>query len=195
MGVYELSGAGSVKTSRIIYPTMNANNGNSYGAMVPLGYVDSAIGSSTFINIPQTFQDLRLVLTGAITSGTSFPFIAVNNDGSTAASQTRLEGNGTSATSSRRTGDGIWYFSELPFLGSSTAVGVMTMDILNYANTTTFKTAISRWAHDLNGSGTTNLTVHLKQITAGINRIDFGPNSGPWATYSATLYGIRAVAS
>lgn len=192
MGVYELSGAGSLKTPRTVYSSMNANN--QYGAMVPIG-TSFSTNTTAFLNIPQTFQDLRLVVSASIESGTNFPFVAINNEGSTASSSTRLFGNGSSALSERRTGDGVWFFGAIPFATGSTFVGSLTLDILNYASSTTFKTGISRWAHDLNGSGQTHLTAYLKQTTAPITRIDLGGNPGPFSVFTATLYGIRAVSS
>jgi hypothetical protein len=163
-----------------------------HGAVVPIATCNSSNGNTTFFNIPQTYQDLRLIISGSIASGTSYPFISFNNS-STTCSHTRLLGNGSSATSERRTGDGVWYWGEIPFLTGSTFVGSLVLDILNYSNSVTYKSGISRWAHDLNGSGQTQLTAHLNQITLPISRIDFGPNSSPFSTYSATLYGIRTV--
>ena len=40
MGVYELSGAGSLKTPRTVYSSINANN--QYGAMVPIASYTAA---------------------------------------------------------------------------------------------------------------------------------------------------------
>jgi hypothetical protein len=202
MGVYELSGAGSLKTARTLYPTMNANNGDNYGAMVPLGFLTSA-GSTptfTFSNIPQIYQDLRFVIFGR----TSFAIaehqvlIRINGDGSAIYSQTRLFGNGTSAISERNTGLTGLYPGVLP--GSSATAGIygtLTMDILNYANTSTFKTTIARNASDLNGSGSTRLGIQLWRSTSAITSLVVQDVDGSsWASGSTVgLYGIRGVSS
>lgn len=180
--------------STVKYTTALAGNSiYDVSSMVPIATASSNSGVTTFDNIPQGYQDLRLVISASIASGTSYPFISLNNDGTANASHTRLYGNGASAISERRTGDGVWYFGEIPFLTGSTMVGSLIIDILNYSNSVNFKTGISRWAHDMNGSGQTHLTAHLKRTTAPITRLDFGPNSGPFSFYTATLYGIKAV--
>jgi hypothetical protein len=195
MGVYELSGAGSIKTGRTLYKSMNA--GNQYGAMVPIAQQSGAgLSGVTFNNIPQTFQDLFIVVAGldAATSGVSGYSIAINNDFSTTKSDTTLEGNGGSAYSTRSSGNGGWAVSGFP--GATGIPGSSQVHILNYTNTTTFKTAIMRYAADRNGSGVTGLRVSLNRQTTAIARLDFFPFTSPFGTGTTiTLYGIRAVSS
>ena len=196
MGVYELSGAGSLKTGRTLYPTMNANNGNSYGAMVPIASVtDPSTTGATFSSIPQTYQDLRLVLNGNLPSGTGYLNMRLN--GITANySRTILNGDGTSATSSRRSADnGLQLSQTIPITTSSNVFFSLTIDILNYANTVTYKTALWRMAYDLNGSGNSTLGVGLSQQTAAIASLAVSLDSPNFINSTFTLYGIRAVAS
>jgi len=201
MGVYELSGAGSLKTGRTLYTSMNA--GNQYGAMVPIA---SAVGTGsattiTFSNIPQTFQDLRLVISARATdAATSDLFvIALNAVGLGFSSGTYLDGNGSSATSAR---SGDYYGVEIGKIPGASATagiyGTVTCDVLNYTNTTTFKTMLVRNAMDLNGSGITRLTVGLtRKDTTAIRQLDIFTYAGGNLTTdsTATLYGIRAVSS
>jgi hypothetical protein len=202
MGVYELSGAGSVKTGRTLYTSMNA--GNMYGAMVPIATVEANSGSTTnpmsFTNIPQTYQDLMLVVFGRATNAdtTNEYAVTINNDYTTIYSRTILQGNGSAASSTRTTGDS-YYFPRYARTGASATSGIFgasTTHFLNYANTSTFKTIVSRAATDVNGSGFTTLTCGLYRSTTGINRLDLFSNGGNWTFGStATLYGIRAVSS
>ena len=200
MGVYELSGAGSIKTGRTLYTSMNA--GNQYGAMVPIASVAFAgsTTSATFSNIDQTYQDLRLVVfVRSIFAGSQINLIMrLNNDSSAVYSRTYLTGNGTAATSARDTGLTGIYPGVIPANTSTAGVfGSTTIDILNYKNTSTFKTCLSRVASDLNGSGTTELGVQLWRNTSAINSLQiFDVNGDLWISGStATLYGIRAVSS
>jgi len=193
MGVYELSGAGSVKTGRTLYTSMNA--GNQYGAMVPIASAsESTFGG--FTNIPSTYQDLYVVgsiLSDATRTATSL-WLRLNGDSASNYSNTQLDGNGSTASSSRASNNTI---VGLNFSLVSGNPGVFEMWILNYANTSTFKTVLIRSANDNNGSGVASLNVGLYRSTAAINAINLlypGGNSQT-ANTTATLYGIRAVSS
>ena len=202
MGVYELSGAGSLKTPRTVYSSMNANN--QYGAMVPIATSTLATDASvfSFTNIPQTYQDLFISIQWRDTTsgtGNSSVYLTTNAfDGSaTPYSQTILYGNGSSALSARATAKP--YADTLGFVpkaGNTSGIfGSLTAHFLNYANTSTTKTYLIRTASDLNGSGDTSLTVGLINSTAAITYINLSPQTGILAGSTATLYGIRAVSS
>ena len=204
MGVYELSGAGSVKTGRTNYTSMNA--GNQFGAMVPIqSYTLTSSGSFNFTNIPQTFQDLMLVVycrgdaAGSNAAGVS---LFLNGASTTANySTTRLSGDGSVAASARSTTASPTFGltpsdALLPSAGNTAGVfGSAVYHILSYASTSTFKTAIIRTAGDTNGSGKTTLSAALWANTAAIFSFEVVTNGAWIAGSTATLYGIRAVAS
>jgi hypothetical protein len=199
MGVYELSGAGSIKTGRTLYTSMNA--GNQYGAMVPIATATLAsAGAFSFVNIPQTFQDLMLVVYSRNNTDNSTDLgLKINNNQSNTATTTVLNGNGSSATSYRNSNP--FGFALLGYSAPANATaGIFASQVthfLNYANTSTLKTAITRSANDLNGSGNATLTVALWPLTAAISQLDFSAFGGTnfAAGSTATLYGIRAVSS
>ena len=180
---------------------MNANN--QFGAMVPIASV-TGTGSSpilAFLNIPQTYQDLMLVMSGRATDSASTDLLVlqVNANGLSTSSGTFLLGNGSSATSGR---SGDYYGAEIGVMpGNSTTAGIYgsaVVHLLNYTNSTTFKTALVRNAADLNGSGQTRLTAAMfRANTNPITRIDIFTYAGGNLTTdsTATLYGIRAVSS
>lgn len=194
MGVYELSGAGSVKTGRTLYTSMNA--GNQFGAMVPIA---SGVGTASFANIPQTFQDLYLVanLRGSNANTIEFSFSNLNLSSDTLYSYTSIQGDGSSASSSRTNiGNTAFFLGVMPGGNSTTGIfGALEMWILNYANTSTFKTVLYRLAADQNGSGETRLGVGLFRSTAAINTLQAFGGNGTASGSTATLYGIRAVSS
>lgn len=200
MGVYELSGAGSLKTPRTVYSSMNA--GNQYGAMVPIA--SSTLASSGdfyFTNIPQTYQDLFISVYGrstqTLSTGSYFGGFNGNYGGNTNYSSTYLYGDGSSAVSYRQSNQqGIWDEGTLPATSATSGIfGAMNMHILNYANTSTFKTYLLRSASDINGGGRTTLGVGLWRQTAAINTIYLTASISFAAGTQATLYGIRAVSS
>jgi hypothetical protein len=194
MGVYELSGAGSVKTGRTLYTSMNANN--QYGAMVPISsVVVSTTGSVIISSIPSTYQDLMLVVSARTdSSGLTSALLRFNGDTGSNYSSTMLLGNGTSATSERYSNES---FVRVGYaIGSSqlaSAYASQCIHILNYANTSTNKTVIARDASDTNGSGITQLSTGLWRNTSAISTIWYATSLVAGST--VTIYGIRAVSS
>jgi hypothetical protein len=159
-----------------------------HGSYVPLGYATtSSSGTVIFNNIPQVYQDLMLVMYGTSTTGIS---TSVNNDGlASNFSYTRLYGNG-SAASSDRTTSGDFAFGSWGG-GSGTPLFIIS-HVLNYANTTTYKTSLNRLADDRNGSGYTAMSVALHKSTNAITSysVAFTLTS---STGIAALYGVRTV--
>ena len=170
-----------------------------HGAVVPIATI---VGDSTsssvvlqFNNIPQTYQDLMVVFSGFPTNASTIPICNINNDGSTIYSQTELYGTGASAASSRTTGSGSFQYI-YGFAPSATIPFSFTAHILNYANTSTYKTMLWRAANDQNGSGQTFLQVGLYRSTNAVSTLNISTANGGyyWATGSCiSLYGIRTV--
>ena len=167
-----------------------------HGAMVPIASVTLATtGGILFSNVPQTYQDLFVVasLRGEYASSVD---VAILEWGyTTNYSYTGLRGLGSSADSYRGTGAYGIYCNSIPAATSTAGIyGAFEAHILNYANTTTYKTALVRQAFDLNGSGGTSLTVGMKNTTAAVTMVEIGGgNNALSAGSTATLYGIRSV--
>ena len=196
MPVYEMSAAGSVKVPRVNHQSMNA--GNMYGAMVPIATV-TGTGSANelaFNNIPQGYQDLFVSIYANLTAtGTVWAYVN-GYSASGLYSDTLFYGNGTSAASSRSTAQNQFSIIPAASVGSTYPVSI-NFHLLNYANTTTFKTALTRGAIDQNGSGQTTLDVGLWRSAAAVTSLGFNTFGAANFTTSttATLYGIRAVSS
>ena len=168
------------------------------GAMVPIAYgvvTGSAVGNITFSNIPQGYQDLHVVMQFRSTyNGTDYPFLQINSGVAGAVcSFTQFFGNGSSPSSYNATGSGNIELRDST--GSNQSTGIyssITADFLNYANTTTYKNAISRNASDWNGSGYTHITVALSRSTAAISSLMFSAYNGNLAVGSSIeLFGVR----
>jgi hypothetical protein len=191
MPVYEMSAAGSVKVPRVNHQSMNA--GNQFGAMVPISStVVASTGSVTMSSIPNTYQDLMLIVSARTDSSTlTSALLRFNGDSGSNYSSTMLIGNGTSATSERYSNES---FVRIGYaIGSSqlaSAYATQAVHILNYAGTSTNKTIIARDASDTNGSGLTQLSAGLWRNTTAISSITYATSLVAGST--VTLYGIRA---
>ena len=144
-----------------------------------------------FSSISGAYTDLILVIGGS--AGDSAPFIRFNSDSYLIYSSTRLQGNGTSATSGRRLrADGSPNDTRLEIgLGSVSEQVTNIFHIMNYANTTTNKTVLCR----ANQAGVAvQLAVGLYGSTNAITAIRVGNTNSNNLTSGTvmTLYGIAA---
>jgi hypothetical protein len=147
----------------------------------------TANGSSgviTFSSIPSTYTDIQLVM--AAQNSDNYCVMRLNGDSSALYSRTTLLGNGSSASSGRGSGETAWY----PSNGSSTVTANAIINIMNYSNTTTFKTALSRMNQSFDA---TYAAVWLYRSTSAISSITLTAPTGNWVSGSTfTLYGIAA---
>lgn len=148
-----------------------------------LGGATSAI---TFASIPSTYTDLVLILDGTVSSNCGIQ-LKFNSDSGTNYSFTRMTGDGTTASSDRSSNAA---FMELGYY-VSTARNMNILQIMNYANTTTYKTVLNRA-----NAQTTNIGaqayVELWRSTAAINTISLNASGNFVTGTTATLYGIAS---
>jgi hypothetical protein len=150
---------------------------------------NTLISSSTdveFNTISSAYTDLVLVIAGKDTTSTYSPYIQFNGDTATNYSQTNIYGDGSITSSGRASNTSTVYLGSL---GASQ--GNMIIHIMNYANTTTFKTALIR----INAADfRTYANAILWRSTNAINRVNIKMESGGnFATGTTfTLYGIKA---
>ena len=147
--------------------------------------LSSAVSSVTFSNIPTTFTDLVIVVNGFTSYSASADAYQLSFNGATTnLSATRLFGNGSSPLSDRY---------GTPYAGwISTTRGADVINIMNYSNTTTYKTAItkssSQGSYPIAGA-----TAVLWQSTSAITSVTISDTSGNWQIGSTfSLYGIKA---
>jgi len=149
----------------------------------------SAAASVTFSSIPQTYTDLKLICFAQL-SALTWIHLRFNSDSGSNYSVNRIYGNGTTAYADRfnsQTGIDVGYLN-------STNFGYSEINIMNYANSSTFKTISNRWGSEGN-SGYVLAGVGLWRNTASITTISLTPYSGGVnlnTGSSFTLYGIRA---
>ena len=148
--------------------------------------------SVVFSSIPSTYTDLIVVFTGQNTTATvAMTFECdINNDGGNNYSSTWID---MSANTGRGTNNNGAYIGSLSKTSTSWAV----IQFMNYSNTSTYKTWMSRW-------GTMGLAlteqggaiVGMWRNTGAINKLDFNRPAGESGTFDVgctfTLYGIKA---
>lgn len=141
--------------------------------------------SSVTLNSFSGYTDLVLIFNGG-ENGSNRDFrLTFNGDTSALYSATRMIGDGTSAQSSRSSGatalEGV--------VGNAMCTGIY--NIMNYANTTTFKTSVYRMG---DAGSRTSAYVGLYRSTSAITSMTFTAEAGNTINSgsSFTLYGITA---
>lgn len=164
---------------------------------MPLTYepiaTNTVSGSSTtsisFGSIPSTYTDLVVIINAGASTQTDLR-LRFNSDTSTNYSITGLRGNGSAASSFRISNQG---FADLnSFATVDTTIRTSTiLNVMNYSNTSTFKTFLTRAN---NASGGVDAFVTLYRSTSAISNIQIYINGGPTiaAGSTFTLYGIKA---
>ena len=144
----------------------------------------------TFSSIPQTFTDLVLICDAKASNGAA---IGISPNSATGTfSGTYLYGNGTSAASNRRSNaTSSFLYIGYNFNLTSSNGGNCIAHFMDYANTTTYKTVLSRYNVPASG---TEAGVSLWQNTAAITSLSIVCND-PYYWLAGTtfkLYGIQA---
>jgi hypothetical protein len=154
--------------------------------------LSTATGTVSFTSIPATYTHLQMRISViAATAGQTFQAFVNNDTGTTYATHV-VYGNGTATGAAgvpNSTGYSPVYGRNV---GSTTAPCVVIMDILDYANTSKYKTMRSLSGSESNSNGEIDLSSSVWMNTTAINRLDFNWTSGNCAQYSSfALYGIK----
>ena len=154
----------------------------------------STAGIITFASIPQTYTDLVLIQSARVSSAYDITAIRVNSV-TTNYSGTYLETGGSSVTSGRGTAEIALRAGYVPGTSYTGDWSAEIYNFMNYANTTTNKTVLSRTNFTTSTVGFDVQTkVSLIPTTSAITQITTQPVNGAlWAIGSTfTLYGIKA---
>jgi len=151
--------------------------------------VGTATPNITFSSIPSTYTDLILIGNIAQTSGTAYQGYVYTNLGGTH-SNTYLKGNGSAAASGRYTGGVGSYFAIDGVTNSSSTFGTLICHIMNYANTTTYKTNLIRYSE---AGKDVEASAGLYGSTSAITSVSVGMQVSNIAVGSTfTLYGVKS---
>jgi hypothetical protein len=148
----------------------------------------AATSSVTFSGIDQGYTDL-VVVCNVSTSSNSNLYLRYNDDATSNYSNTVFNGNGTSATSARNTANTKGFIDSEAYAQNNFNYNA-TIYIMNYANTTTKKTTLTRANNSAIG---VTANVLLYGGTSAISKIDIFANAGNLQTGSTfSLYGIKS---
>jgi hypothetical protein len=146
----------------------------------------SNAASYTFSSIPSTYTDLVIIYEGVSTSSQTFS-IRFNGDTGSNYSNTVIGGDGSTVY----TFNNVNVTAAIMGINYSTGRSNFILNVMNYANSTTNKTAICRSNAAV---GEVNLRVGLWRNTSAINsvliKMDSTSNFVAGSTF--TLYGIKA---
>ena len=150
----------------------------------------SAASSVTFSSISGSYTDLILIISGSNSSGDAAISVRTGNGSvntGSVYSTTFLYGNGSSAGSARDTSQTWAHPGRL-----DTSLSNSIIQFLNYSNTTTNKTILSRG----NDATLTMATVSLVRDTSAINIIQLQAQDGGAINFTTgstfTLYGVKS---
>jgi hypothetical protein len=146
----------------------------------------SAQASYTFTSIPATYTDLVVIVAGTTVTDAQDMSMQFNSDTGANYSETRIVGNGTTASSTRTSSQTKMYVINDT---SNTSPTVLRINIMNYTNTTTYKTAVSRGD---DSTHRTQASVGLWRSTAAISSVTILGTSNLNTGTVLTLYGIKA---
>jgi hypothetical protein len=148
----------------------------------------SATNSISFTSIPQTYNDLVLVIQTKQTSSSNYGVFGFNSDTGSNYSQTAMHGNGSSVFTER--GSNTFIAPLFYAYESTTNWLIANINIMNYSNTTTYKTVLYR------GNDATTATqagVGLWRNTTAITSIQYYTGGTSFTAGSNfTLYGIAS---
>lgn len=163
-------------------------------ATVTVGSGGSA--TITFSSIPSTYTHLQVRLFARGTAANVQGGVTLQFNGDTTATNYYshyMQADGSTVAAGANANASIHY--DISGANATASVfGALIFDILDYANTSKYKTSRVLGGIDNNGSGRMNLTSGLWSSTAAITSIVLAPYSGNFAQYtSAALYGIKGV--
>ncbi len=163
---------------------------NSYESIATVSVGAGGQSTISFTSIPSTYKHLQIRYINTTSTTNQNLVVTFNSDTGSNYAWHRLLGDGSSAiadASSTTTGMTIGRSG-----GNSSSFAGGVFDLLDYANTSKYKTARTLYGTDQNGSGLIFLASGLWQNTAAVTTITFTPASGNFAQYSSfALYGIK----
>ena len=151
----------------------------------------------TFSNIPQGYTDLRLIVVGGTTRATTSDTIRFqfNSDTTSTYSSNFVTGNGSAASAALYATQTLLFTDGIRLVGTDFGLrSMIAYDIMNYANTTTYKTTLARCVTPESTVIGSSVAVGLWRSTSAITSIylqgDSVANFAIGSTF--TLYGIKA---
>lgn len=166
----------------------------TYEAIVTTTLSNSS-ASIALDNIPATYTDLRVVLYRPTGVNTNL-YLQFNADGGSTSAYNygtqELLAYSTTMTASTQASAYGCYVTNAQATGTNAYI--CTFDVLNYVNSTSYKTVLHSFSGETGGGGWTGSGVSVWRNTARITKVTvFSPNAGAFDTGTkVTIYGIKA---
>ena len=158
--------------------------------------LNSSQANVTFSSIPATYTDLRIVTAARsdFSDRVSSYYFDLNGLTTSIYSRTYLTGDGTSASSGRATSQGLGRIGTITGAVSTASIfPVNTIDIIDYSNTATYKTVLTRTNLEQPTAGfEVGAYINLVQTTNAVNSFKFYCNGNFVSGSTFKLYGIEA---
>ena len=159
--------------------------GNTY-TQIASTTLGSSASSVTFSSISSAYTDLVLIASGTATAGNINANLRFNSDSGSNYSDTYLTGTGAIAASARHSNITFMYLQGYGWWDQTQ--GNTLVHIMNYSNSSTYKTVLSRANFSNNGVAA---TVGLWRSTAAITSVEFRADASTFTAGSTfNLYGI-----
>jgi hypothetical protein len=184
----------------IIASSGGVTSTNSYESIATTTVGAGGSSSITFSSIPSSYQHLQIRVFGRTTNSVSSEsfentIVSFNSDTTNANyAWHNIVGDGASVTANGFTSNRVLVNAVITGnLIASSIYGTFVTDILDYSNTSKYKTTRSLAGGDANGSGRLMLQSSLWMNTAAITSITLTNGSGNnFVQYSSfALYGIK----
>ena len=152
----------------------------------------TSTNSVTFSSIPGTYTDLRVVYSGGWTTGWGYVvfWLRINGDTGSNYSSTYMQSYSSAVTTTRESNQTNMYLNYSQDVGAANCV--VSFDVMNYSNSTTFKTVL---AEGRQGNYGTSTAVGLWRSTSAITSLEIRlADNVPKFTNGAVIsvYGIKA---
>lgn len=154
------------------------------------------VNQVTFNDIPQTYKHLQIRAIARCAHANSLRNIAlrINSDGGNNYADHYILGNGSATSSGADTSVNYMYIGISSGAGANANVfAANVLDILDYSNTSKYKTVRNLHGIDNNGDGTVYLRSGLWMDTSAVVSLSFtiegGSNINQYSRFS--LYGIK----
>lgn len=153
----------------------------------------SAVPSYTFTSIPNTYTDLVLIACGKVDVATTTKLNVGNGSIDTGSNYSWTVISGTGSAANSYTEPNVTRTQNERYANwDATNISTTIIQIMNYSNTTTYKTWISRGNNAATG---VDAIIGLWRSTSAINQIQIGATNATRnlaAGTILTLYGIAA---
>jgi hypothetical protein len=155
--------------------------------------LSSTASTITFSSIPATYTHLQIRVLGSMSaSGADDLCLRFNSDTGSNYATHYLYGNGTVAGAGAYTSATFMRASANALPTATNTYGVAVIDLLDYANTSKYKTMRALTGNDTNGAGYVALSSGLWQSSTAINTIVLYPFASTFtANTQIALYGIK----